>query len=409
MLYSKSFIFTLREDPKTAECISHKLLLKGSYLFMVSSGIYSYLPLGFRVLENVSNIIRKHMNSKGAEELLMSALQPIEIWQKTGRHEVLKDVMFKFKDRKNRNLCLGPTHEEEITEIVRKYVSSYKQLPRILYQIQTKFRDEIRPRFGVVRSCEFIMKDAYSFDIDENGLNENYNKMFSAYKDIFKECGLEFITTEADSGAMGGSASHEFMVPAEIGEDILCECEKCGKHFKETENCPHCATKLKEKRMIEIGHVFKLGTKYSAAQEALYLDNSGKRKPTIMGCYGIGVSRVLAAIVETNYDEKGIIWPKSVTPFDATLVCLDEKIKSEAISLGEKLEKTGLKILIDERSEGAGVKFNDAYLIGSPYMVIMGKNYVSYGKIDLEERKTKEKKSFSEQELISFLKEAYNK
>lgn len=409
MLYSKSFIFTLREDPKVAECASHKLLLKGSYLFMVSSGIYSYLPLGFRVLENISNVIRKHMNQKGAQELLMSALQPIEMWQKTGRDEVLKDVMFKFKDRKNRNLCLGPTHEEEITEIVRKFISSYKQLPQILYQIQTKYRDEVRPRFGVVRSSEFIMKDAYSFDVDENGLNENYEKMLCAYEDIFNECGLKFITTEADSGAMGGNVSHEFMVPAEIGEDILCHCEKCNKHFKEKENCPNCSEKLAQKRMIEIGHVFKLGTKYSLAQEALFLDKDGARKPAIMGCYGIGVSRLLAAIVETNYDEKGIIWPKSVSPFDVSLVGLSENLRVNAIALGDKLEKMGLKVLVDERSEGAGVKFNDAYLIGNPYIVIMGKNYASSGKIDLETRRTKEKQAFSEEELINFLTNEYNR
>ena len=409
MLYSKSFIFTLRDDPKAAECISHKLLLKGSYLYMVSSGIYSYLPLGLRVLENISSIIRKNMNSKGAEELLMSALQPIEIWQKTGRDQVLAEVMFKFKDRKNRSLCLGPTHEEEITEIVRKFVFSYKQLPRILYQIQTKYRDEVRPRFGVVRSCEFIMKDAYSFDAEVSGLDENYKKMFSAYENIFNECGLNFITTEADSGAMGGNASHEFMVPAEIGEDILLYCAKCDKYFKEKENCLNCTGKLVEKRMIEVGHVFKLGTKYSLAQEALFLDKDGARKPAIMGCYGIGVSRVLAAIVETNYDEKGIIWPKSVSPFDVSLVCLDEKLKASAIVLGEKLEKIGLKVLVDERNEGAGVKFNDAYLIGNPYIVIMGKNYANSNKIDLEIRRTKEKQSFSEEELINFLKKTYEK
>jgi len=376
---------------------------------MISSGIYSYLPLGFRVLENISNVIRKNMNLAGAEELLMSALQPIEMWQKTGRDQVLSEVMFKFKDRKNRNLCLGPTHEEEITEIVKKFVLSYKQLPRILYQIQTKYRDEVRPRFGVVRACEFIMKDAYSFDADEDGLGENYKKMFSAYENIFNECGLKFITIEADSGPMGGNASHEFMVQAEIGEDILLYCEKCGKYFKEKENCLDCAAKLTEKRMIEIGHVFKLGTKYSLAQEALFVDKDGARKPVIMGCYGIGVSRLLSAIVETNYDEKGIIWPKSVSPFDVSLVVLSENLKDNAIALGDKLERLGLKVLVDERNDGAGVKFNDAYLLGNPYIVIMGKNYTSSGKIDLEIRKTKEKHNFSEEELINFLKEAYGK
>jgi prolyl-tRNA synthetase len=349
------------------------------------------------------------MNSNGAQELLMSALQPIEMWQKTGRDQVLSEVMFKFKDRKNRTLVLGPTHEEEVTEIVKKHISSYKQLPCILYQIQTKFRDETRPRFGIVRSCEFIMKDAYSFDVDEAGLAVNYDRMLSAYQAIFKECGLNFIMTEADPGAMGGNVSHEFMVPAEIGEDVLCHCEKCDRHFKDMSNCPDCEAKLKERRMIEIGHIFKLGTKYSSAQEALFLDNTGTRKPVIMGCYGIGVSRLLSAIVETNYDEKGIMWPKAISPFDAEIVCLDEKLLAQAATLSETLEASGFKVLLDERSEPAGVKFNDAYLLGNPHIVIIGKNYANSKKIDLEIRKTRQKLSMSEEELVNFLNNEYGK
>ncbi|MDP2923035.1 MAG: proline--tRNA ligase [Candidatus Omnitrophota bacterium] len=407
MLYSKSFIFTSREDPKAAECTSHKLLLRGCFLHMVSSGIYSYLPLGYRVLSNISNIIRKHMNSKGAQELLMSALQPIEIWEKTGRDKVLEEVMFKFKDRKNKLLCLGPTHEEEITEIVRRFIFSYKQLPLILYQIQTKFRDEIRPRFGLVRSSEFIMKDAYSFDISEDGLNENYEKMLSAYKDIFKECGLGFIVTEADPGAMGGNVSHEFMVPAPIGEDTLYYCKKCNRHFKKGGNCQQCEGTLEEMKMIETGHIFKLGTKYTLAQDAHFIDNNGERKPIIMGCYGIGVSRILSAIVETNYDDKGIIWPSSMSPFDISLIILDEKLNSDAFSLADTLKEQGLEVLVDERPQVAGVKFNDAYLIGNPYIIVLGKNYSNSKKIDLEIRKTKEKLSLGKDELLNFLKEKY--
>jgi prolyl-tRNA synthetase len=347
------------------------------------------------------------MDAKGAQELLMSALQPIEIWEKTGRDKVLEEVMLKFKDRKDRMLCLGPTHEEEITEIVRKFVFSYKQLPLILYQIQTKFRDETRPRFGLVRSCEFIMKDAYSFDVDVDGLNENYEKMLEAYQNIFGECGLNFLMCEADPGAMGGSVSHEFMVPAEIGEDVLCYCDKCDKLFKENATCPDCKGATSQKRMIEVGHIFKLGTKYSAVQKAYFLDQDGKQKPLIMGCYGIGVSRLLAAIVETNYDDKGIIWPGSVSPFDVNLVVLDDKLNSEAFSLADNLEKEGFEVLVDERKEPAGVKFNDAYLIGNPYIVVIGKNYASSKKFDLEIRKTKEKSSLTKEELLSFLKKQY--
>ncbi len=408
MLYSQSFITTLREDPKTADCTSHKLLLKGSYLYMVSSGIYAYMPLGLRVLRKISDIIRKHMNKAGAQELLMSALQPMDIWQKTGRDKDLAEVMLNVDDRKGRKLCLGPTHEEEITEIVRRFISSYKQLPVNLYQIQTKFRDEPRARFGLMRSCEFVMKDAYSFDIDQKGLDESYDKMFKAYQDIFTECGLDFVMSEADSGFMGGSVSHEFMVPAEIGEDILTFCPDCDKYVKQDGFCPDCKTTLENKKMVEVGHIFKLGTKYSVAQEALFLDRDGKRKPLIMGCYGIGVSRLIPAIVEQSHDEKGIIWPKTITPFDVTVVVLDDSLVKEALKLEEGLEKQGLSVLIDDRADGAGVKFNDAALLGNPYIVVMGKNYAKTKKFDLEIRKTKEKKSFSQEELLNFFKDEYS-
>lgn len=409
MLFSESFIFTAREDPKAAECNSHKFLLKGCFLFMVSSGIYSYLPLGWRVLTKIKDVIRKHMNSAGAQELLMSALQPIEFWQKTGRDKDLEEVMFRFGDRRNRQLCLGPTHEEEITEIAKRYVASYKQLPFILYQIQTKYRDEPRPRFGLMRSCEFMMKDAYSFDVDQAGLNENYEKMLAAYKNIFKECGLEFIVTEADSGVMGGSVSHEFMVPAEVGEDILFSCARCGTFLKKEGKCPVCEDTLVSKRMIEVGHIFKLGTKYSSLQEALFVDSQGERKPMIMGCYGIGVSRLFPSIVEKCFDAKGIIWPRTVSPFDVTLVALEDRPFKEAVSISEGLEKAGFSVLLDDRQELAGVKFNDAYLIGNPYILIVGKNYLKSGKIDVEIRCTGEKKSLTREELVNFLKSEYDR
>ncbi len=408
MLFSKSFIFTQREDPKTAECRSHKLLLKGNFLFMVSSGIYSYLPLGWRVLNNINNIIRKHMNKAGAQELFMSALQPMEIWQRTGRDQDLKDVMFAFEDRKQRKLCLGPTHEEEITEIARRYVFSHKQLPFTLYQIQTKFRDEPRPRFGLMRSCEFIMKDAYSFDKDQAGLEKNYKKMLSAYKKIFNECGLKFITTEAESGAMGGSVSHEFMVPADIGEDSLFYCSSCKEYFKDKSKCPKCKAKLEEKKMVEIGHIFQLGTKYSLAQEALFLDEKGKRQPFIMGCYGIGVSRILSSIAEVICDEKGIIWPKAIAPFDVSLVVLDKSLLPEALDVEEALEAEGFSVLVDDRDEAAGVKFNDASLIGNPYILVMGKKYLKDKIIDVEVRATKKKHEFTKEQALKFIVKEYD-
>jgi prolyl-tRNA synthetase len=408
MLYSKSFINTSREDPKIAECKSHKLLLKANFLYMVSSGIYSYLPLGWRVLDKINKIIRSEMNLAGAQELFMSAVQPIDIWQKTGRDKDLEEVMFKFKDRKSRELCLGPTHEEEITEIVKRYISSYKQLPFILYQIQTKFRDEPRPRFGLMRSSEFIMKDAYSFDIDQQGLEYNYQKMYKAYKIIFDQFKLNYTISEADPGPMGGSASHEFMVPAEIGEDILYFCSKCKKYYKEKGKCLDCQGKTKPEKVVEVGHIFKLGTKYSKAQEAFVLDKEGNRKPLIMGCYGIGVSRILSAVAETNSDSKGLIWPKTIAPFDATLLVLDKSQIEEALSIEALLKKESFSILVDDRKDPAGVKFNDAYLIGNPYIMIIGKNYQKSKKIEIENRKTGQKYEISKDKIKDFFQDEYN-
>ncbi|MCK4916940.1 MAG: proline--tRNA ligase [Candidatus Omnitrophica bacterium] len=408
MLFSKSFIFTLREDPRIAECRSHKLLLKGSFISMVSSGVYSYLPLGQRVLNNITSIIRNRMDSNGAQELLMSALQPIEMWQKTGRDQTLDEVMFKFKDRKDKDVCLAPTHEEAITEIVRANAGSYKKLPWILYQIQTKFRDEPRPRLGLLRSCEFIMKDAYSFDKDQQGLDDNYNKMFNCYKEIFKDLELGIVATEADSGAMGGDISHEFMVPSEIGEDILFCCNGCLKYFKEKGTCVQCNANLEEVKMIEVGHIFKLGTKYSVAQDALFLDKNGKKNPLIMGCYGIGVSRILATIAEVSSDEKGIIWPKNVAPFDVTLVVLNDSLLEAAISLRDKLKIQGLSVLVDDRAVTAGVKFKDAYLIGNPYILIMGKTYLENKSVDIEIRKNNNKFNLTENEVLNFFKKEYD-
>ncbi len=410
MFFSKSFLPTLRDEPKNAECVSHKLMLKAGLISMVSSGIYTYLPLGLAILKKIENIIRRHMNEKGAQEIFMSALQPIEMWRQTGRDKLLEDVMLKVKDRKKRELCLGPTHEEEVTEIAKKYVISYKQVPLILYQIQTKFRDEARPRFVLVRSCEFIMKDAYSFDYNEKGLDISYNKMAEAYDSIFKELSLNFVKTQADSGAMGGSFSHEFMAPADIGEDILYLCDKCDKYYRKPGKCGICGGPLIEKRMIEIGHIFKLGTKYSSPQGAYFLDEENNRRPVIMGCYGIGVSRIMPAIIEQNYDQKGIVWPYSVSAFDAVLLILNEDASTYKIglSLYEKLTKMGFSILFDERSEPAGVKFNDAYLIGSPYIIIIGKKYNKLNKFEVEARRTGEKYLFDSNELVNFLKGEHN-
>jgi len=407
MLYSKFFIPTLRENPQGAECVSHRFLLRGGYLYMMLSGIYAYLPLGLKVLKKVSDIVRRHMNDKGAIELVTSYLQPLEIWEKTGRDSELGEVMIKFKDRKGRDLCLGPTNEEQITEVVSHYVTSYKQLPLILYQIQTKFRDETRPRYGLMRSCEFVMKDAYSFDENEDGLEESYRKMLDAYSKIFKECGLDFIVVEADPGVMGGSISHEFMAPAEIGEDILFYCSNCNLYFRDISRCKKCGMPLKEKRTIEIGHVFKLGDKYSKSLEATFLDRSNQRKYFIMGCYGIGVSRIISAVIEQNHDNKGVIWPSSLAPFEVDLIIVDidnQNLFAQGLELEGILQDLGLTVLVDDRPEQVGVKFNDAYLIGSPYILILGKKYLQDKKYELEVRATKEKFNFNKEELINFFK-----
>jgi len=411
MLFEEAFIPTQREDPKEAECASHRLLLRGGYLYMVCSGIYTYLSLGLKVLNKISDIIRHHMNKNGGIEILMSALQPVEMWKKTGRDKDLEEVMFKFEDRKGKKLCLGPTHEEEVTEIAKRFVNSYKDLPLILYQIQTKFRDEIRPRFGLLRTQEFVMKDGYSFDEDEKGLDISYQKMFSAYQDIFQECGLNFVITEAETGFMGGSLSHEFMAPAEVGEDILFYCKECNRYFKEEKKCPRCRKELTSGRMIEVGHIFKLGTKYSSSMEAFFTDRKGERRPFVMGCYGIGVSRLITAIVEQNHDEKGIIWPKNISPYQIYIIVLDEdkNLVEEAKNLEKGLEKRGYEVLIDLRDEPAGIKFNDAYLIGIPYLVILGRTYKEENKLEIEKRDSREKYKFSYEELLNFVEDDYRK
>lgn len=402
MYWSKYFIPTLKETPLGTEAVSHQLLLRSGLVQMLTSGVYSYLPLGLKVLRKIEGIIREEMDAAGARELLMPALQPIELWKQTGRDQVLKDVMITFKDCRGRTLCLGPTHEEVVTDLIKGFVQSYRQLPVVLYQIQTKFRDELRARFGIVRACEFIMKDAYSFDRDQAGLKKNYQLMYEAYVRIFKRCGLDVVILEADSGAMGGDVSHEFLVIAPIGEDVVLICPLCDfkKGMKEDkgagESCPQCKKgKLQKHVAIELGHVFQLGTKYSQAQSAVFLDEEGKQKPMIMGCYGIGVSRLIAAIIEKNNDQKGIIWPKEAAPFDIEILPLpaagqDVSIMNYASELYSDLTSLGLEVLLDDREESAGRKFNDADLIGIPLRINIGKRYVSEGNVEIKIRKTSE-------------------
>jgi len=371
------------------------------------------------------------MDACGSSELLLPAMQPEDLWVKSGRDKDMGEVMVRFSDRKGRKICLGPTHEEVITELIKNHVSSYRQLPLVLYQIQTKFRDEIRPRFGLIRACEFIMKDAYSFDKDESGLDKNYQAMYNAYKRIFKRCGLEFYIPEADSGIMGGKVSHEFMVPAEDGEDIILSCPQCkfakafsrpaieleaGSRNAEKEGagepCLNCGAKMEKINAIEVGHIFKLGTKYSLALGANFLDEQGRQLPVIMGCYGIGVSRLIPAIVEQNYDREGIIWPQEVSPYKAIILPLDvtdELIRKEAVSIYEELEtECAVEALLDDRDERAGVKFKDADLLGIPLEVVIGKESLKKGIVELKVRRGQKKLCGPRHEIISEIKRLCN-
>ena len=394
MLWTKSFISTLKEAPESAESISHRLMLRANMVRMLVAGVYSYLPLGYKALSKIENIIRNEMNSAGAQELLLPSLQPIELWQKTGRDELLGETMIRFTDRRGRKLCLGPTHEEVVTELAANFVKSYRDLPFVLYQIQTKFRDEVRPRFGIVRSCEFIMKDAYSFDRDTKGLTEVYEKMRLAYEKIFKRGGLDFVSVKADSGIIGGDVSHEFMVPAESGEDVIFKCKICNEvkssQEAQIEDCPHCKQDMEKINTLEIGHIFQLGEKYSKALGVKFLDEGGKQQTVQMGCYGIGVSRLISAIIEQNHDKDGIIWPAEVAPYQVVIVPVnisDKELLDKAGDIHKTLEEGGIEVLLDDRDERAGVKFKDADLLGFPLRIILGNKWTQEKKLELRERR----------------------
>lgn len=548
MRVSKLYAPTLREVPAEAEVVSHQLMLRAGFMRKAAGGIYTYLPLAWRVLKKIERIVREEMDAKGSQELLMPIVQPAEIWQESGRWDVYGAEMFRLQDRHNRCFCLGPTHEEMVTTLIRGDVRSYRQLPLSVYQIQNKYRDERRPRFGLMRGREFIMKDAYSFDRDEAGLDKSYQDMYDAYTNIFTRCGLNFRPVEADSGAIGGSGSHEFMVIADSGEaeivfctscdyaanvekaelfpleaqeeamltkeevvtpdcktiadvcaylklpvdhsvkavaynsekglilcfvrgdhevneikvintcgvidlemateeqlaaagtvggymgpggidnkkvivvvdatvmkmhNVCCGANKEGYHFinvnpgrdftptyvadirliQEGDPCPHCGGEVSKARGIEVGQVFKLFTKYSSALKATYLDENGKEQPMVMGCYGVGVSRTMAAAIEQNYDDNGIIWPIEIAPYHVLVVAVNTKDEASAAKAEEiymQLKKVGLETVIDDRNERPGVKFKDADLIGYPLRVVVGPKTLTEGKLEVKIRKTGE-------------------
>jgi prolyl-tRNA synthetase len=546
MRYSKYFIPTYKEIPAEAEVISHQLMLRAGMIRKLTSGIYTFLPAGLKSVRKVENIVREEMNRAGAIEVLMPAVQPAELWQESGRWEFYGKELLRFKDRHNHDACIGPTHEEVITDLVRREIHSYKQLPVNFYQIQTKFRDEIRPRFGVMRCREFIMKDAYTFDVDEAAADRSYETMYEAYTRIFRRCGLRFRAVEADSGSIGGSFSHEFMVLAETGEDEILNCAKCAYaanlekaevraqagvtglanqqfeplQFIETPNirtiddltaflsvrpdqivktlifnadgnvvaalirgdhevnevklknllgadlleladpnlvaevtgapmgfagpvsldlkiiadyaikdmvnfiaggnkadlhlknvntgrdfnvdrftdlrmiakgdlCPRCGGDLNFGRGIEVGHVFKLGTKYSKAMRAVYLDEQGEEKLLFMGCYGIGVARTVAAAIEQNHDHDGIVFPIPMAPFEVVILPL-QMYQSEVVAAAERIYRELLDqkidVLLDERDVRPGVKFKDADLLGTPLRITLSEKTIKEGKLELKVR-----------------------
>ncbi len=387
---------TLREAPADAEVISHKLMLRAGMIRKLAAGIYTYLPLGLRTIRKVETIIREEMNAAGAQELLLPIVMPRELWEESGRWPVYGKELLRFKDRHERDFCFGPTHEEAITDLVRNEIHSYRQVPLALYQIQTKFRDEVRPRFGLMRGREFIMKDCYSFDRDETAATETYWRMFSAYKKIFKRCGLEFRPVEAGTGEIGGTLSHEFHVLAGSGESEIFASEDPDIAYTDEKVpadkiCPKTKQPLKSFRGIEVGQVFYLGTKYSEAFKAVYSDAEGVSRHLVMGCYGIGVGRTAAAAIEQNHDANGIVWPLGIAPYTVHVIPLgldDAKVREAAFSVYEKLQARGIDILIDDRPESPGVKFKDADLVGIPLRVTVGKKSLEKGDVEFKERKT---------------------
>ena len=404
MLFSKLLLPTLKDAPQEAEVISQKLMLRAGMIRRVASGIYTWLPLGLKVLRKIETIVREEMDSSGAQEVLMPMVQPKELWEETNRWEKMGPELLRIQDRHNRDFCLGPTHEEVITDLIRNNVKSYKELPLNIYQIQTKFRDEVRPRYGVMRGREFLMKDSYSFNEDEACLQETYLTMRDTYKKIIERIGLDYKIVAADSGAIGGDASEEFHVLAETGEDTIAISDaseyaintelllKEGEDIASLEGKPSPDGKgvIQIKKGIEVGHIFQLGKVYAEDMKANVLNKEGKASTLFMGCYGIGVSRLVAAAIEQNNDDKGIVWPHSIAPFDINIIAIgygkDQKIADASIKLYGELKDMGYEVLLDDRKDGYGTKMKDSELIGIPLNIIIGKKFIETNEIELKSR-----------------------
>jgi prolyl-tRNA synthetase len=424
MLASKNFAPLIKDTPAEAEVISHQLLLRSGMIRKVASGIYNWLPLGFKTLKLVENIVREEMASTGSQEIFMPMVQPRDLWEDSKRWDKFGPELLRFKDRHERDFCLGPTHEEIITDLIRNNLSSYKQLPLSLFQIQTKFRDEIRPRYGIMRGREFLMKDAYSFHLDQECLNDTYQTIREAYKAVFNRLGLDYKIVKADSGAIGGEISEEFHVLAESGEDTLAFSEESeiainaellinekesidslqGKTF------PDSQEEIKLAKGIEVGHIFQLGNVYSSAMNATVLDENGNRQALQMGCYGIGVSRIVAAAIEQNHDDKGIIWPKNIAPIQISILPIFKESSDKTFIFAEKLykdlSKLGLRVMLDDRQERFGKKITESELVGSSYAVVIGKSYIENKTIELISRNG-DKTELKDSEIEKFLIKAF--
>lgn len=422
MHLSKYFLPTLKENPIDATVVSHQLMVRAGMIRQTASGIYSWLPLGLKVLRKVEKIIKEEMDKSGALEVLMPTIQPAELWIESGRYEAYGKEMLRIKDRHDRDILYGPTHEEVVTDLFRKNVTSYKDLPKNLYQIHWKFRDEIRPRFGLMRGREFLMKDSYSFDLTEEDARKTYDLMYETYFKIFRKMGLKPIALRADTGAIGGDLSHEFHILADVGESAIFYDKKFDElSAKEEidiaqtqkiyamaddlhvpEKCPIPADHLVSRRGIEVGQVFNFGLKYSKAMEASVMGAGGEKIYPNMGSYGIGVSRVVAAAIEANHDENGIIWPAQISPFDVILINIrvgDEACDKACEELYSRLQNKGIEVLYDDTKNSLGQKFSVADLIGVPTQIIVGPKSLALGKVEIKNRKTGEKSEASLDEV----------
>lgn len=442
MRLSNYFLPILKENPKEAEIISHRLMLRAGMIKQHSSGVYSWLPLGKKVLDKVCNIVRHEQEKAGSNELLMPTLQPAEIWQESGRYDDYGLEMLRIKDRYEREMLYGPTNEEMATDIFRTYVRSYKQLPINLYQIQWKFRDELRPRFGVMRGREFLMKDGYSFDISASEAKKSYNKMFVSYLRIFAKMGLKVVPMQAHTGPIGGDLSHEFIVLAKTGEsEIYCDKKILNYHIDNVNysnsqeiadnvnkwTTPYAATGDKhdiklwnnildeakiEARGIEVGHIFYFGTKYSEAMQAKIMGADGKEEYVAMGSYGLGITRIVAAAIEASHDENGIIWPLNLAPFDLGIINMrpnDSLCNEYSENLYTKFRQAGFDVLLDDTEERAGAKFATMDLIGLPYQIIIGPKDAANGIVEVKTRKNMSKQNMSLDEAFNFITQVINK